>query len=145
MSNGVMVALLPINSDWCQIDMPHMTLVYAGTTDDVDAPGLNDLAKDAASLAMLSGPQYLRVTGVKVFGDGTDADPQVNVLTLLPSPELWAMRRALEQWNASEFPFTPHCTVGPLGSTVMNRPDYIAFDRMCVAYGDEYMTFWLKK
>lgn len=139
--DSVMIALLPVVSDWCRIEHPHMTLVYAGEADDLPQGSFNELAKDAASLAMLSHPLTLRVTGVETMG----TDEKVDVFRLQPSSELLAMRRAVERWNASEFPFKPHCTIGPSGTYIENRPMYIAFDRICVGWGDEYLTFWLKR
>lgn len=145
MGDGVMIALLPITSDWCKIDYPHMTLVFAGKVDELVPTEFNEMAKDAASIAMLSSPLYLRVTGKQVFGDGSEDNPHVDVFTLLATPELQAMRRQVEQWNKSEFPFTPHVTIGPAGSFVESPPAYLAFDRIVVGWGDEYLTFWLKR
>jgi 2'-5' RNA ligase len=139
-NDGVMIALLPITSDWCKIDLPHMTLVSAGVTSDMKPTDFNEMAKDAASIAMLSGSIQLRVQGVEIFGD-TD---KVNVLKLQPSSELWAMRRAVESWNVSEFPFSPHCTVGPVGAPVEFVPPALAFDRIMALFGQESLTFWLK-
>lgn len=138
-AKGVMIALLPVTSDWCQIDLPHMTLVYAGTTDDISPLDFNDIAKDAASLAMLADSAYLRVLGYDVFG----TDPErVNVLKLLPTPELLAMRRFVEHWNASEFPFSPHCTIGPVGTPLPEfMPRTLAFDKVLASYGTDNMIF----
>lgn len=144
-TDGVMIALLPVVTDWCRIEMPHMTLVYAGKVADIDQTKFTELAKSTADLALLCNPLYLRVTGVETFGKGDDGDPFVDVFTLLPTPELLAMRRAVEGWNASEFPFRPHCTIGPSGQFVENRPQYIAFDRMVAAWGTDVLTFNLKR
>lgn len=138
-ATGVMIALLPITSDWCQIDLPHMTLVYAGTTDQHKPGDFNELAKDAASLAILADSIYLRTTGVDIFGDDTE---KVNVLKLMPTPELWAMRRFVEDWNMSEFPFTPHCTIGPVGTPLPQFiPPTLAFDRVMCSWGSDNLTF----
>lgn len=139
-NDGVMIALLPITTEWSKLDMPHLTLVYAGTTADVKLTDFNELAKDTGSLAMLSGYIQLRVQGVEVFGD-TD---KVNVLKLQPTSELLAMRRSIQDWNASEFPFNPHCTIGPVGGPVDYTPSVLGFDRIMAAYGNESLTFWLK-
>lgn len=136
-----MIALLPITSDWCKIDLPHMTLVYAGPTADMKPSVFNELAKDAGSLSMLTGSIQLRVKGVEVFGPDDD---KVNVLALQPSSELWAMRRTVESWNASDFPFSPHCTIGPVGTEIGYTPSAVAFDRIMAAFGNETLTFWLK-
>lgn len=145
MNDGVMITLLPIVSDWCKIDVPHMTLVYAGKEEDLTPAEINQLAKDTADLALLSSPMYFRVKGVETFGDGSDSNPLVDVFTLQPTPELMAMRRSVEGWNASEFPFRPHCTIGPAGGVIENRPMTIAFDRLMVAWGDNQLIFNLKR
>lgn len=138
---GVMIALLPMTAEWCKIDLPHMTLVYAGTTEDLKAGAFNELAKDASMISMLTTPFSLRVRGVEVFG----TDDKVDVLTLEPSSELLAMRRVVERWNASEHDFSPHVTIGPQGSFVDQPPFAITFDRILVSWGEQNLTFWLKR
>ena len=138
---SVMIALLPRTSDWCQIDLPHLTLVYGGLVKDLKLTAFNELAKDAAMLSMLTPGISLRVTGKKQFGDSGDVD----VFTLQPSAELLAMRRAVESWNKSEFPFNPHVTIGPVGTYIEQMPNYIGFDRIMVGWGTERMDFWLRQ
>lgn len=138
--DGVMIALLPMTDDWCKIDLPHMTLVYAGLKSDLQPNAFNELAKDAASIAMLSRNITLRVTGVEVFGDVE----KVDVLRLQPTSELLAMRRMVEDWNASKHDFNPHCTIGPQGTYLPDVPRYIAFNRVYVGYGNENLTFLMK-
>lgn len=140
-SSGVMIALLPITTDWCKIDIPHLTLVYCGTTDDLNPGEFNEIAKDASMLAALSAPLTLTVKGVKQFGQDID---RVDALDIQPSTELWAMRRAVENWNASDFPFDPHCTIGPVGTPLDFVPRSLAFDRIFVGWGDDNLTFNLK-
>lgn len=140
-SGSAMIALLPTSTEWSELELPHMTLVYAGETKDLKPSAFNEMAKDAASIAMLSAPIWLKVTKVDVFGE----DDKVNVLRLMPSSELWAMRRTVEDWNASEYPFNPHVTVGPAKSFVENVPRMIGFDRIMVGWGDEQITFWLRR
>lgn len=134
-----MIALLPITSDWCRIECPHLTLVYAGETKDLNVTQFNEMAKDASMLAMLSRPITLKVMGIEVFGG--DDEPKVDVLRLQPSPELWSMRRAVEKWNASEYPFKPHATIGPAGMSYTEYPRYLAFNRIMVGWGEEKLTF----
>lgn len=141
-SEGVMIAFLPTSADWCKTDIPHMTLVYAGTTDDLTPTDFNNLAKDASSLALLASPFFLINKGVVRMGP--DDDP-VNAISLQPTPDLWAMRRYVERWNKSEFPFNPHVTIGPYSSFVDGLPRSVGFDRLCVGYGDEYLTFNLRR
>lgn len=136
---GVMIALLPITSDWCQIDLPHLTLVYAGTTDKHSPSDFNEIAKDTCSLAMISDPLYVRTTGLDIFGDDTE---KVNVIKVLPTPELLGMRRLVEHWNQSEYPFNPHCTIGPVGCPLpAYTPPSLAFDRVMVTWGSDQLTF----
>lgn len=145
-SDGVMIALLPINSDWCKIECPHMTLVYAGKIGDQKADAFNALAKDASMLASLSRPITLRTAGAEIFGDTLAkayGEDKVDVIKLQPSPELLAMRRVVESWNASEFPFNPHVTVGPAGSLLPEMPTHIAFNKIMVGWGPEQLVFSL--
>jgi 2'-5' RNA ligase len=143
---SAMIALLPMTTDWCRIELPHLTLVYAGEIENHKPGAFNELAKDACSIAMLCRPLTLEVTGLEVFGNWTDdPDDKVDVFRLRPNSELLAMRRMVEQWNQSEFPFNPHVTIGPTGQGVPERPRLLAFDRVLVGWGDEYLTFWLKR
>lgn len=141
-TNSVMIALLPVTTDWCRIELPHMTLVYCGEMKDLSDSDYNKLAKDTASLAMMTRPLTLTVNEVKVFGD----QDKVDVLSLRPSSELEAMRHVVEGWNKSEFPFIPHVTMGPVGTRMLvpSIPESITFDRLMVGWGEERLTFWLK-
>lgn len=139
--DSVMVALLPITSDWSKLELPHLTLVYAGKKADLQGGSYNDLVKDAASIAMMSPPITLRVMEREVFGKGME---QVDVLRLRNSSELMAMRNVVESWDQSEWPFNPHVTVGPVGSSFGVIPAYIAFDRIAVVWGNNPVTFWLR-
>jgi 2'-5' RNA ligase len=140
-SEGVMIALLPANADWCKIALPHLTLVYAGVKSDLKPTQFNELAKDTAMLAALSFGLGLRVAAREKFGSAGEVD----AFRLQPTTELWAMRRAVERWNASEHPFNPHVTIGPAGTPVEIVPQVIYFDRMYLGWGDESLTFWLKR
>lgn len=143
-STGVMVALLPITTDWCQIKLPHVTMVYCGKTTELKPTVFNDLAKDTSALAAMSRPLTVKVMGVEIFGGGEDE--RVDVLRLQMTPELFAMRRFLEKWNASEFNFRPHATIGPAGSSFGKEiPSYLAFDRLCVQWGDDMLMFNMRR
>ncbi len=142
-NDSVMIALLPTTSEWCRIELPHLTLVYAGLKKDLKPTAFNELAKDAASIAMLSDPITLKVLGFEIFGGWKENEDKVDVLRLQPSPELSAMRRTVERWNASEHLFKPHATIGPTGSYV-EMPSHLIFNRIMVGWGDENITFWLK-
>lgn len=139
--DSVMIALLPNTSDWCQTNLPHLTLVYGGLLESLTPSAFNEIAKDAAMLAMISSPVVLRVTGRRRFGD----DGEVDVFTLQSTPELLALRRAVESWNKSDYPFNPHVTIGPSGSFVERIPTYISFDRIMVGWGSERLDFWLRR
>lgn len=142
-NDSVMIALLPITTDWCKIRLPHMTLVYCGEIKDRKPGDFNDMAKDASALAAMSSPMMLKVTGVEVFGEDTD---KVDVLRLQLTPELAAMRRFVEHWNMSQHPgFKPHCTIGMAGEPHGPLPNYLAFDRLCVYWGEEMINFNLKR
>lgn len=143
-SGGVMLAFLPVNADWCKVDLPHMTLVYAGTTDKFTPTDFNNLAKDAASLALLASPFSLVVKGVQKMGPDND----VQVLAFQATPDLWAMRKFVEKWNKSEFPFNPHATIGPVSNItgyVDNVPRQVYFDRLYLGFGDDGITFNLRR
>ena len=140
-SEGVMIALLPANDDWCKIALPHLTLVYAGVKSELTPGDFSELAKDAAMLAALSRGIGLRVVAKEAFGSNGDVD----AFRLQPTTELLAMRRSVEHWNKSEHPFNPHVTIGPAGTPVDVVPPAIYFDRVYVGWGDDSLTFWLKR
>lgn len=143
-SQGVMIAFLPTTTDWCKQDLPHLTLVYAGTIDKLKPTDFNNLAKDAASLAQLASPFYLQVAAMEKFGTPGD---EVDAFRLQPTTELWAMRRFVEGWNQSEHPFNPHVTIGPVGSGARLDviPKAIGFNQLYVGWGDEGLTFNLTR
>lgn len=142
-SVGVMIALIPTNTEWCKQKCPHMTLVYVGTTDELNPTMFNELGKEASDLAVLSRPLTLKVTGTAEFGGDTVDNPPVEVFTLESTVELRALRRAVEKWSASEWPFNPHVTIGPRGTMVENPPTFLRFDKLMVAWGDEELVFSL--
>lgn len=140
-SDGVMIALLPTESHWSHADLPHLTLVYAGTVDELKPSDHNDLAKTAISLAFACPSLKLRVLGPDVFGE----EEKVDVLRVESTPELLAMRHQVRFWNASEHPFNPHVTLGPVGTVdKVVVPSVIEFDAIAVAWGDDLLTYWLR-
>lgn len=139
--DGVMIALLPIVSDWCALSLPHLTLVYAGKTGDLKPTDFNEMAKDASMLACLSDPITCRVLSRETFGNDPDGDPPVDVFRLQPTQQLMAMRRFVDDWNASDWDFTPHVTIGPQGTVVEYPPRYVAFDRVAVCWGTDQIIF----
>jgi 2'-5' RNA ligase len=164
MADGVMIAYLPEEGAWCKQDLPHMTLVYAGTIDERQPTDLNDLAKDAISAARITGPFSLPVTGVEVYGEDDEA---VDVLVLYPTPQLLLARNLVKHWNKSEFTeYKPHATIGPEGSASATEvpyvddgrtdyyedsrymrvkkstlPDRLYFNRIAVVWGDKKLVF----
>lgn len=139
-SESSMVALLPTRTDWCHIDLPHMTLVYSGELSELPEGTFNELAKAASTIAQLAGPITLKVMGVDIFGE----EDEVEVFRLGLSPELLAMRKIVEPWNASQYNFNPHVTIGKIGSHQGETPPYLMFDRVYVGWGNENMTFRLQ-
>lgn len=131
-SQSVMIALLPTTSDWCHIELPHMTLVYAGEISSLTPGDYNELGKDTLRLSKSSPPLALDVIGVDIFGD----EEPVDVLLLEETPALTSMRASVERWNASEHPFNPHVTVGPIGSLEGTIPNQILFDKVSFNWGD---------
>lgn len=139
-SDGVMIAFLPTSAEWCKQELPHMTLVYAGTKDKLQPSDFNSMAKDAAMIAMLFAPFAMSVIHVEEFGD----EEKVDVLRFRLTPELMAIRRVVERWNASEHPFRPHSTIGPAtGLPYPYVPGVVGFNRIMVAWGEENLTFKL--
>lgn len=139
--DGVMVALLPIVSDWANVEFPHLTLIYAGKSSELSASHLDGLSKAALSIATLCNPVTLRVLTKDVFGEGTDDNPKVDVLRFHPNLDLLKMRSIVEDWNASKFPFNPHLTVGPEGGWNGVAPVMVAFDRVAYCVGDKRQEF----
>lgn len=128
-----MVALLPTTTYWCHIELPHVTLIYAGEIPDLKLTVRNDLAKQTISIAQDFGPFSVNVTGTDVFG----TNDLVDVMKLELNPELRAMRSKLEEWNGSEhIDYRPHATIGPVGSPLENLPIRLTFDRICFKWGD---------
>lgn len=139
---GVMIALLPITTDWCEIKLPHMTLVYCGKIGELAAGTFDELVKDTSALASLSRSPMLRVRAMDTFGEDSD---KVDVLKLQITPEIAAMRRSVEKWNKSEHKdFKPHVTVGMAGQPHPEPPKYISFNRMCVQWGEDMVVFNLR-
>lgn len=138
--DSVMIALLPITTDWCKIDLPHMTLVYAGEVEDVSYQSYVELTKDASHLASMNYPLTLEVTGEDLFGEARDT----SVLTLRPNAQLKAMRHFVERWNQSEYEFNPHVTVGTASDRADPVPAIIAFDRIYVGVGSSGLIFNMK-
>lgn len=139
---SAMIALLPVNSDWAKIKLPHMTLVSAGEIGVHRKPSdFNAMAKDACSIAMMTGPFSVKVIGIETFG----TEEKVDVFELENTTLLRSMRHFVEKWNESEHQeFRPHCTIGPAGTFVSDTPMYLTFDRICVSWGKDVLPFWLK-
>jgi len=137
------VALLPIISDWSQIEFPHLTLVWAGSASEMSASDKDALNKATFSIATMCRPITLRTLTKDVFGDGTTDNPTVDVLRFHPNLDLIKMRATVEDWNKSTFPFNPHVTVGPVGTWNGVSPVMVAFDRVAFCIGDDHQEFRL--
>lgn len=140
--NNVIVALIPQNDEWCKIEPAHMTMVFVGLKENLKPNIFNSLAKDVASIAMLSNPIMAKVIGKDILGD----NERVDVMLISPTPEILAIRNMLEDWDVSDFPsFNPHVTIGPVGTFIDNMPMYLVFDRIMILWGTDRLTFWLRK
>lgn len=141
--NGIMVALLPISAEWTDVDLPHLTLVFCGKVEDRKPGEFNELAKDTASIAMLSsGFLSLETKGINTFGPPEEL---VDAISIRPNTKLIAMRRFLEKWNKSEYPdFKPHVTIGKHPMMTKPIPRRILFDKISVHWGGESISFWLR-
>lgn len=142
-----MVALLPTSTDWSTLKLPHLTLVYSGETKDHSPGDFNRIAKDVASLAIISRPIMLEVMEIGVLGPPEDL---VSALLFRPSIELLSMRNFVKKWNRSEWPtYKPHATIGPANgpspTSGDNYPSRIRFDRLYLGWGEEdSLTFWMR-
>lgn len=144
-NDGVMVALLPIISDWPNLEFPHLTLAFAGSASDLSPSDKDGLSKAALSIALMSRPITLRTLTKDVFGQGTDDSPKVDVLRFHPNLELLKMRAIVEDWDVSDFSFNPHLTVGPEGSWNGVAPVFVAFDKVAFVVGNEAQEFQLHR
>lgn len=136
----VMVALLPTTTDWCRIELPHLTLSYLGKVEDLRLSLHNELLKEALTLSMDTPPILVKVMSVEEFGE----EDKVDVLLLDNSPLLKQLNKAFAEWDTTDFSFTPHCTIGPKGSVVgLTVPEFLTFDRITVSWGEEVTTFKL--
>lgn len=143
--SSAMIALLPTTTDWCKIALPHMTLVYAGDITKLQPTDYNRLAKDAAAIAMMTRSLTLEVLGKEPFGNwSTDPNAMVDVFRLRATPELLALRHMVDSWNASEFDFNPHVTIGPASQNFVEQPRYLTFDKVYVGWGNDGLTFNMK-
>lgn len=142
-NDGVMVALLPIMSDWANVDFPHLTLAYAGKASELSALDRDGMAKAALSIALLCPPVTMRILTKDVYGDGSDGNPKVDVVRFHPNSDLLKMREIVEEWDESKFTFHPHLTVGPEGTWNGILPMMVAFDRVCFCVGDQRQEFHL--
>lgn len=161
MSDSAMIAFLPTNGSWCKQDFPHMTLVYAGPIEGRPSSEFNEMAKDAISVARITGSFTLPVTGVETLGDPGE---EVDALMLYPTPQLLVAYNSVSaRWNKSQFKdFLPHASIGPVGSaaTVQDPlvntdnvsfsdrqkntlPSALYFDRIAACWGNEQMVFGL--
>lgn len=137
---SVMVALLPTSSEWCHIELPHLTLVYAGEIPDIPEMVHSELLKAALLIAMTNAPSTLAVTGTEIFGD----ENKVDVIRLFESVPLKTMRLVVRWWDQDKYPFNPHVTVGPVGS-LDYIPQIITFDRVLVSWGTKQDVYHLTR
>lgn len=145
MAEGVMIAFLPYGDlSWMQQNLPHMTLVYAGETADLQPTDFNSLAKDALTVATIMRRSFtLPVTEIQQLGDAQDGI--VDALILYPNPELLIARKLVEGWNKSQFKdYLPHVTIGPEGSAQGKLPSSLWFNRVGVFWDQQSVLFDLE-
>lgn len=145
MAEGVMIAFLPYGDlSWMQQSLPHMTLVYAGESSDLQATDYNTLAKDALTVARIMRRSFdLPVVEIQQLGNAQDG--VVDALVLYPSPELLVARKLVAPWNKSEFTeFLPHVTIGPEGSAQGKLPSSLWFNRIGVFWDQQSILFDLE-
>ena len=136
------VVLLPTTDDWCKQDFPHTTLVYLGDSVNLKSFQLSEILKVAYRVSLIVDPLWLKVFGVELFGENKEVD----VLRLVSTPQLLAVRGFFEEWDDGSFPdFKPHATIGPAFSRDENIPMALLFDRICVWWGDEKTIFWFRQ
>ena len=135
---SVMIALIPVEAGWCQTELPHMTLVYAGKISDLNPRTFNEMGKTVLDIARKFAPPVLVVDEPDVFGGVEDG--YVDVLVLKRTPDIDEMRSLVDIWNVSKHPFNPHVTVGPAGSLDGDIPTRVAFQSIMVAWGDRRLT-----
>lgn len=141
-NDKAMVALLPTTYWWCNIPLPHTTLIFVGKISKLEPTLREELIRVAENLSILCSPVNLKVLGILTLGH--DEEP-VHVLNLVPNKQLLAMRSFLEEWDNSEFPdYKPHATIGPVGSLQQDPPILLSFDRILVSWGVDEQTFWLR-
>lgn len=136
---SVMIALIPGYAPWCKTDFPHLTLVYGGLLKDFSPTMINDMAKDTAMLSSLSWEFPLVSLSRETFGD----EEKVDVIRFRPTDRLLAMRRSVEHWNKSEYPFNPHVTIGPVGIPAEPPPRRVDFQRLAFCWGSDRIYFKL--
>lgn len=141
-SDSSMIAFLPTNAEWCKQDLPHLTLVYTGSVEEGGSDLFQELAFDSAVVATLMPRFTLLSLGVDQFGE---ADERVDVLRLVSTSALDAVRRIVARHSKSEYKdYKPHVTLGPVGSSLMtDLPSYVSFDRLVLAWGDQKLLFHL--
>ena len=137
--DDIMVALLPMTTDWSTLELPHLTLIYAGKVADHKPYEFNNMAKDVSSLAALSRPIALEVMSIGPLGPPEDT---VSAIMFRPKTELMAMRNFVEKWDTGKYPvYKPHATIGPYPSSPPMTPSQIAFDRIAVCWGSDHLVF----
>ena len=137
-NDDVMVALLPVETQWCKLPLPHLTIVYAGLITNIQPYEKNELLKAALMVAKTTRPIELNVLSLTVFGD-------FDVLTVDQTPTATQIRTTFSPWNASDFrDWKPHVSAGPAGSFSGTMPHKLHFDRILVAWGDDHTVYPLQ-
>lgn len=141
--DSIMIAFLPTYATWVKQELPHMTLVFAGLVSEAGPNLKRDMTLDTAMIAAVTPKFSLLSLGVDQFGEGME---RVDVLRLLKTTPLEAVRRMVERHNKSQYTdYKPHITIGPVGSAAESYlPEGVTFDRILLAWGDEHLVFFLR-
>lgn len=143
---GIMACLLP-DADGARLsslDLPHVTIVYGGKTDEDGRPDRDEMIRTARAFATsTNGPIEARISGA---GDLGSEGAQV---VFLEDPLLSDARELFDEFNRSDHAgFLPHMTVDYVdddapGIRAAAFPNTLKLNRIAVVWGEESDEFEL--
>lgn len=144
-ANSIMVALVPDDASYSELDDPHLTLVYGGDATDEGAPDIEEIHATVAVLAAENEVVVARRSGAGELGE------EGAHIMLLEHFALDSMRLELARYNRSDHPgFIAHSTIryadadDPL-PRARDLPEEVTFSNMLVAVGDDHTLYPLGK
>jgi hypothetical protein len=108
---------------------PHATIVWAGMLNEVEPYVVPELRSLVQFSSRFHQPFSAMVVGTDVFGQNEE---QTHVLRI-EAPQLYFLRNLFQQYNGSEYPFSPHVSVP---SPPVKWPETILFKRIALWLGD---------